>query len=173
MADPTRLKVLKALSSHIENVTAANGYQHDLTGRVSRGRNQFGAREPVPQITILEAVDLERDLAEAGEGLAIKDNWRILIQGWADDDEMNPTDSAYLLAADVQKILARIMIDLEMVNGNRVENPTYMLGGLVSGFRLRPPTVRPPDETSARSYFYMIAEVELAERLSDPYGETQ
>jgi hypothetical protein len=45
-----------------------------------------------------------------------------------------------------------------------------MLGGAIDGLRIEPGTVRPPDETSARSYFYLRVVVDVAESLEDPYA---
>ena len=57
MADPKRLVVLKALCSHLEaQVRTTNGFQHDLQGRVFRGRSVFGQDDPLPMVSVLSAL---------------------------------------------------------------------------------------------------------------------
>lgn len=166
MADSKRLQVLKALTAHLETITLENGYQHALAGRVYRGRAVFGAETPLPCVSILEALNPDRNPREAGAGIQTLDSWILLIQGWTEDGaEASPTDPAHNLMADVKKALGQLMRDGSPTN----PNPSYMLGGMIEGLRVEPGTVRPPDENSARSYFYLRAVVEIAESLEDPY----
>lgn len=167
MSDPKRLVILKALTAHLETITVANGYQHELAGRIHRGRATFGSETALPCVSILEAINPDRDPLTAGEGLSQKDAWVLLISGWTDydGDADPPTDYAHRLMADVKKCLGKV-ID----SGNpHAPNPSYMLGHVIEGFRVEPGTVRPPDESSARSYFYLRVVVDVAERLDDPY----
>lgn len=169
MADSKRLLALKALSEHIQTtVTKANGYQHDLAG-VARGKLKFSGMD-VPFVVVNEAIDLDQDMPQAGSGLQVLDAWPLYVQGWAEDDTENPTDPAYRLMADVQKALARILIDEEKINRVPTPNESYMLGGAIEGFVFGPGRVRPPDETSAYSYFYLPVVMHVAERLDDPYA---
>lgn len=167
MADSKRLQILKALTAHLETIRPVNGYQHDLLGRVYRGRGAFGSETALPCLSILEALNPDRAPREAGAGLRIKDDWILLIQGWTDTgDENHPTDEAHNLMADVKKALGVLMNEPSPT----LPNPSYMLGGIIEGLRVEPGTVRPPDETSARSYFFLRAVVEVAESLEDPYA---
>ena len=62
MADPMRLVILKALCAHIEaQVRISNGFQHDLQGRVFRGRSVFGQDDPLPMVSVLEAPRPDQD----------------------------------------------------------------------------------------------------------------
>lgn len=164
MADSKRLTILKALSAHLETITVANGYQHDLAGSVYRGRAAFGDDTPLPCLSILEPLNPDRDPRPAGAGIVQKEEWVLLIQGWVDDDEDNPTDPAHNLMADVKKALGQVMRDTYPT-----ANPVYMLGGVIESLRIEPGTVRPPDENSARAYFYLRAVVGVTEDLDDPY----
>jgi hypothetical protein len=167
VADSKRLQILKALTAHLEGIQHINGYQNDLDGRVYRGRAVFGAETPLPCVTIVEALNPDRNPLEAGDGLAQKDFWILLIQGWAESgSDEHPTDEAHNLMADVKKALGKIMDSGSPHN----PNPSYMLGGIIEGFRTEPGTVRPPDENSARSYFYLRAVVEVVETLEDPFA---
>lgn len=168
MADSKRLRILKALCDHIEDTVVPGGdYQHDLTGRVSRGRSYFGDETPLPWVNVIEAPETDRDPFEAGQGLAQKDQWVLLINGWVDDDHAAPTDPAHNLMADVKMALG-ILLD---PGSPHDRNPLYMLGGLIEDFRVEPGTVRPPDELSSRAYFYLRVVVGVAERLDDPYAD--
>ena len=166
MADPKRLVVLKALCAHIEaQVRVSNGFQHDLQGRVFRGRSVFGQDDPLPMVSVLEAPRPDQDLVTAKNGMQL-DDWPLYFQGWAQDDPSNPTDPAYRLAADVKQALA-MLID------RRPESaPYYLLGDLVLDLTISPGTVRPPDQLSSWAYFYLPGTVKLKESLTDPYRLT-
>ena len=164
MTDSKRLTILKALTAHLQGITPANGYQHDLSTAVHRGRVAFGNDTALPCVNILEPLNPDREPRIADAVLVQKDDWVLLIQGWVDDDESNPTDPAHLLMADVKKRLALLMID-----PLRDPNPAYMLGGKVANVFIEPGTVRPPDENSARAYFYLRIVLSVVEHLDDPY----
>ena len=166
MADPKRLVILKALCAHIEaQVRIANGFQHDLQGRVLRGRSVFGQDDPLPMVSVLEAPRPDQDLVTAKNGMQL-DDWPLYFQGWAQDDPSNPTDPAYRLAADVKQALA-MLID------RRPESaPYYLLGDLILDLTIGPGTVRPPDQVSSWAYFYLPVTVKLKESLTDPYRLT-
>lgn len=172
MTDPKRLVILKALTAHLAAINPGNGFQHDLTGRVFRGRSGFSSETPLPCLSILEAYNPDRSPLDAGAGLSQKDQWVLLVSGWTDydgDDTLGQepsVDAAHRLMADVKKALGSIL-DPGPTPHN--PNPSYMLGDVIEGLRVEPGTVRPPDETSNRSYFYLRIVVEVAERLDDPY----
>lgn len=165
MADSKRLKILKALTAIIETVTVDNGYQHDLEGRVSRGRVYFGRETPLPWVSILEGVNPDTAPSRAGANAVQRDSWVLLINGWAEDDPDHPSDPAHNLMADVKKALSTILD----IGPDRDPNPDYMLGGLLADFAIEPGVVRPPDELSERAYFYLRVVVGVSEKLADPY----
>jgi hypothetical protein len=158
-----RLDTLKALCDHLAGITPANGYAHDLTDRVWRGRSSFGAETPIPCLNLLEPLNPDREPRATDGGRVQKEQWVLLLQGWAVDDDANPTDPAHLLMADVKKRLAVLMDD-----GYPAGNPMYMLGGKIADLAVEPGTVRPPDENSARAFFYIRIVLSYAEDLSDP-----
>ena len=165
MTDPKRLVVLKELTAPLEGITPANGYQHDMTGRVYRGRSSFSSETLVPCINILEPLNPDRNPNVTDQGLVQSEQWVLLIQGWADDNEDNPTDPAHLLMADVKKRLAEMAKDTYPTT-----NPLYMLGGKIAGLYIEPGTVRPADENSARAFFYLRLVLTITEQLDDPYS---
>lgn len=166
MADSKRLHVLKRLTTFLEGVTVANGYDHDLTGRVSRGLAIVSSETPLPWVNIIENLNPDRDPMETGEGLIQQDDWILLLQGWVDTDEddIYPTDKAHALMADVKRRLSRIIDPGEPTS----RNPDYLLGGDIEGFLCEPGVVRPPDEISSTAYFYLRVVVKLVEHLDDP-----
>lgn len=167
MADTKRLALLKNLTAHLETeVSVANGYLHDLAGVVFRGRSNFGADDPLPCVNIIESLNPDRDMREAGDKMTQADRWVLLVQGWGADDRINPTDPAHLLMGDVKKALARLAaLDRQ---GDPV-HPNYLFGGLAAGLQIEPGTVRAPDEVSGLAYFYVRITVDLAEDLADPF----
>ena len=166
MADSKRLHVLKKLTTHLEGVTTVNGYDHDLTGRVSRGLLRFSDETPLPWVNIIENLNPDREPADAGARLVQRDSWVLLINGWVDTDEADiyPTDKAHALMADVKRRLASILTP----GAPHSPNVDYMLGGDIEGFAIEPGVVRPPDESSTAAFFYLRVVVEIVEYLDDP-----
>lgn len=162
MADSKRLRILKALTALIEEVTVANGFQHDLPGAVFRGRRLFTSNDPLPMVSILEY--LRPDLVETGAGYSRNKNqedFDLLIQGWAEDDPKNPTDPAHNLLADVKKKVAEIRDET---------SSNYRLGGLTVDLRQDGGVVRPPEETSAKASFYFRVTLTFVEDVGNPYA---
>lgn len=168
MADHIKLQVLKALTAHLEGITLANGYQHDLNGKVFRGRAVLGANEQVPILNILETPSpLDGFFADEQKTLR-RDTLVLLVQGWAEDDARNPTDPVYPLLADVQRRLSDI-VSLDE-GSNRPRWPgVYMLKGLISDMDIGQDAVRPAQEgVSAKAFFYMPIRITLPVNLIDP-----
>ena len=156
MADPKRLVVLKAITAHqLADLTVANGYQHDLAG-VWRGRNVISDGTALPCVALIEALNPDTDSRPPSGNHAIKVNvWHMLVQGWVADDEENPTDPAYLLAADVQKSLAKL------VPGR--------IAGYVEELSFEAPVCRPPDDVSSRAYFWLRLTMKIKDDSANPY----
>lgn len=162
MADPFRLRVLKALTAALKEITPANGYEFDLTGAVFRGRDTFGDKDPVPMISILEAIEEKPQVPAPQASGKSTGPWELLIQGFVEDDYDNPSDPAHLLMAAVKKRLVE----------ERIRDRQYdILGmnGKVTELRLSHGVVRPPDEVSGKAYFWLRLTLVLVENLQDPY----
>lgn len=166
MPDSKRLHVLKQLTAFLQGITPANGYEHDLSNAVYRGRGRFGEETALPCVNIIENLNPDRDPLEAGEKLLQRDNWVLLLNGWVETDEDDdfPTDKAHALMADVKKRLSGIINP----GPPHTPNPDYMLGDIVESFSVEPGVVRPPDETSSKAFFYLRVVVGMAEYLDDP-----
>lgn len=166
---PYRLAVLQRLTTLIEGTTGLdhNGVPFNLQGKVFRGRTEFGTETDLPAVSILESPN--PDIGKfAGDGQAMADNWVLLIQGWAIDDPMNPSDPAYYLAAAVTQRLSRITAQKD--GGRTLDKENYMLGDLVTSAEIGPSVVRPLDKsTSSRAFYYQPIRLGLACTLNDPY----
>lgn len=167
---PHRLAILMALTEHLKGITPGNGYDHDLSQSVYRGRNILGAdvRER-PILSILEAP--RPDIAiYTGEWEAWRaESWTLLIQGISRDDKYNPSDSAYYLCADVEKHLGRL-VSVRSQTGSPAFPDEHLLGGLITGLQVAPPVVRPPeDRVSASAFFFLPLRIGVAVDTSRPY----
>jgi hypothetical protein len=151
MADSVRLAIQKQLSSYLSTeVTVANGYQHTLTDAVFRGRFWFGDDDPLPMISILETLNPDREPVRVGNARGVqKDDWILLVQGWAREEFDNPTDSAHALMVDVKKALGKLRKQVydTALKGTAFEE--------VVELALEPGTVRPPDQLSERAFFWL------------------
>lgn len=167
--DPFRLRVLKALTAALEEITPANGYTFDLAGKVFRGREIFGEDDPIPMVSILEVPDEMSQNRQPTGSTTLEVKWELLIQGFVDDDFENPTDPAQHLQAQVKKRLS-----LERKKAQRAQPGTPSTGilgmnGAVMSLDLSPGVVRPPDGISGKAYFWLRCDITMVENLSDPY----
>lgn len=176
MADPFRLRVKKAISAQIKNVSIADGYIHDLgdftdsvgrtAERVFRGRDQYGDNDPLPMVSILEdpsALDANNAYEDDSTSTG---GYRLLIMGFVKDDSNNPTDPADILAADIIQALVKA----------KLGDFKYNIFGLgrkmpcVAKLMIGQPVVRPPDGIIADVAFcYIMITLTLVEDLEKPY----
>jgi hypothetical protein len=175
------------LTAVLKAITPANGYNNDLsdftdlatgdpTQRVFRGRNIFGADDPLPCLSILEnphAEDSLREEPRGGGGIA-RGPWELLIQGFAQDDAQNPSDPAHWLMADVKLALAR-----ERAKLKKTAMPATMggagydlfgMGTVVEDMKIGGGVVRPPDDVSAKAFFWLILSLTMAEDTGNPFA---
>jgi hypothetical protein len=153
---------MKALTAALEEITTANGYQHDMTGRVYRGRVIFGERDPIPMLSILEVPLPLQQIVSPRDATVSAGGWDLMVQGFVEDDSKNPTDPAHRLLADVKK---RLVAEKRRVTEGQVLGLTE-----ISNMRIGPGVVRPPDEVSAKAYFWLSLVLEMVEDLADPYA---
>lgn len=170
MADldrPLRLRILDALTASLKQITTANGYQHDLSSAVFRGRIAYGEDDPLPMVSILEPPVPPDKLPDPEDGTSQDTELELLIQGFVKDDKENPTDPAYILMADVKRRLA-----YEKQRPGQQGDGTF---GRTLGFdeigvlRIGSGTVRPADEVSAKAYFWLNITIQFAEDLDEPF----
>ncbi|RWO06283.1 MAG: hypothetical protein EOS07_21830 [Mesorhizobium sp.] len=175
MADPFRLRVMKAISAHLKSIVPANGYVADLSDytdsagrpaeRVFRGRTSYGDNDPIPMLSVLEDLRPADTLNGTANSVAAVNQFRILIQGFVKDDKTHPLDPAYHLSAEVIKAL---------VAGKKERFNLLGLGGTgpcVMGLSIGQPVHRPPDDdVSAVAYFLVPVTLTLAENLETPFA---
>lgn len=164
MNDSFRLRVLMALTDSLAQITPANGFQHDLTGSVFRGRSIFTHKDPLPMLSIMEPPQMPDQMESPSASTQQSTNFPLLIQGFVDDDRENPTDPAYRLLADVQKRLAY----------ERARQGGYdILGfeGRVMALHIGKGVVRSPDEiVSKDAFFWLPVTLEFAEDHANPFA---
>lgn len=169
MSDPFRLRVLKAMTAALQEITPANGYTHDLSTSVYRGRDTFGDGDPLPMVSILEnprALDPSQP-RETGQS---QGGWELLLQGFVKDDFENPTDPAYLLEAEVRKRLAE-----EKRRGSDYDSTGIFGMGqhvpCVTEIVIGSPVCRPADgQNSDVAFFWLSVTLTLAEDLEKPFA---
>lgn len=163
MSDPFRLRVLKALTAALEEITPINGYQHDLTGAVFRGRDTFGEKDPIPMISILEAIEEKAQLPSPESSTVAKGPWELLIQGFVGDSYEHPSDPAHLLMAEVKQ---RLIQERERERQYNI----FGMDGAIAELRISQGVVRPPDEVSGKAYFWLRITLIMVENVADPYS---
>lgn len=168
--DPLRLRILKKLSAAMAEITPENGYRNDLgpteqypNGKVARGRVVFGPADPLPMVVILEAPLQPEDIPSPPDSPDRTGAWDLIFQGFVEDDMENPTDPAHYLAADVIRRLA-------VEKKRNTDFELFDMGNDVLNLRIGVPVVRPPDELSAKAYFWLPVTLQIAENLEEPYG---
>jgi hypothetical protein len=166
--DPVTLRVLKAMTAALEEITPDNGYACDFAGRVFRGRIRFGPSDPVPMLCILESpIPLEQlpPPVDSSEGYG---PWELVIQGFVKDDKLNPTDPAHVALADVRR---RLAIERRKTSWDRPENGIFGMGRFIHKMYIGRGVVRPPDEASEKAYFWLQVTLDIVEDMADPYGD--
>ena len=162
MTDTFRLVVLKTLTSALEGIAVADGYQHDMLGKVVRGRTTLTAEDGEPPvIAINEKPVFPENLQAESSGQSIT-KLELLIQGFAQDDRKNPTDPAYILLGDTQKRLAQ----------EKARDDGFDILGFknrITAIRIGQGVVRPPDGVvSDTAFFWLPVTLEFSENQSNP-----
>lgn len=166
---PFRLAVLRRLTDILSEITIANGYQHDLAGAVFRGRTAFGANDPIPMLSLLEDPRAIAQDSAADSGIS-RGPWDLILQGFAEDDAVNPTDPAHILMADSKR---RLVAERGQRDERRQPN---ILGfgykaSAVEDILLGAGVVRPPDgDISDKCYFFLPVTLMLVEDHRNPFS---
>jgi hypothetical protein len=168
MKVPFRLRVLRALTEVIEGVNPDNGYENDLRGKVFRGRAVYDDNDPLPMVSIMEPpIPLEVMLSRESNPNSTGD-WELLIQGFVPDDPANPSDPAHILMAEVKSVLAK---EKKRDRGRNIFGIGYGSGGsAIVDMEIGQGSVRPGDDTSAYTFFWLTLTLKLSENLEDPYA---
>jgi len=169
--DPFKIRALKALTDALEEITPDNDYVSDLTDSVFRGRLWFGDTDPLPMVSIIEGTHPADDVAEPSFVKPVGEyDWDLLVQGFVDDDPLNPTDPAYVLMADVRRRLAALAT--RKAAGTNTLDPLGL--GLtdrnkIIALRIGPGVVRPADDVSAKAFFWLTLTLRVIDSAAHPY----
>lgn len=167
MADPTRLRILKALTDALKGITPANGFTYDLSEAVFRGRNLFDENDPEILVSILEPPESLDERPGPVDTSASIVEWPLLVQGFCVDDPVNPTDPAHILMAEVKMILVRERRRRKNVHTKDILGMGVVVDRMVIGGGV----VRPPDfEVSNRAYFWLPLTLTIADDNDDPFA---
>lgn len=176
MADHIKLQILKRITDDLENIGINNGYEHDLRGKVFRGRGVFSSTSDAPpMISIIEAPAPASNSFADPEGSVVKEGeWTLLIQGWAKDpskgiiEATHPTDAVYALLADVQRRMSDYCATA--ANGKPLFPGKYRIYNLATSVKLGAPVVRPADgDVSSLAFFYLPMRIDIAYSLTEPW----
>jgi len=161
--DPFSLQVLKALTAALEQITPANGYQHDLAGRAYRGRLILTPEDGLPAVAINEPPEVPESVNEPAASARRSTRHPLLIQGFVVDDRQNPTDPGYRLLSDVQKRLME-----ERTRGDGFDILGF--GSRVTALEIGRGVVRPPEAAvSDTAFFWLPVTIGYAEDLLNPF----
>lgn len=177
---PWKLRVLHALTDAIKEITPDAGYESNLsdfdpgdgvtTARVYRGRAWFGDEDPVPLVSVLENDSANEVSSPPVAATTSEYEWPLLIQGFVNDDPVNPTDPAYVLLADVRRRLAAERT--RKLPGSQSKFDPFGLGrgvNRVTEIRIGSGVVRPADDVSSKAYFWLPLVIVLTENAAEPY----
>jgi len=182
---PFRLRLLYAITNALKEITPANGYSTDLSDfdpgdgtpmtRVFRGRAWFGDSDPLPMVSVLEGSSPAESVEdEPMETRAGEYDLTLIVQGFVDDDKLNPTDPAYFLMADVRRRLAEERARRRPANsGSNGLDPFGLWSpaakNRIVDVRVGPGVVRPADDISSRAYFWLGLRVRLVDSADTPF----
>jgi len=174
--DPLRLHIMKRLCQVLREITPGNGFVSDFSGaegtpdnKVFRGRAVYGDDDPIPMLSVLETPIPLDQIASPIDSTYSSGGWEIMIQGFVEDDKANPTDPAYVALADVKQ---RLVQERNKVSAQRAVDGPLGLGKEVVGINIGTGVCRPPDEISAKAYFWLLIVLDIAEDMSRPYVVT-
>lgn len=168
MTDPFRLRVMKAFADGIaEKVTPANGCTNDLTDSSFFGRAVWGDSDPIPLASLIEDPREQTTTGTVVAGKGHRVPWRLLLQGFVDDNPVSPTEPAYILSAELMTAVAEIAQenfdrDDSVLGSRRKVNVIQQIG-------IGAPIVRPPDEFSSKAYCWIPLTLDLFETPSAPF----
>lgn len=172
-----QLAILKFLTDHLEGINPSNEnpatgepYTTDLSGSVVRGVLTIGSDRKVPLLAINEPPTPTDSLFADAGATKKKEVWRLLLQGFAEADENNSNDPAYLLKAITEQRLSRLV---EETQGRHTFPEGKAFAKLViAKLKVHQGVVRPPDDkVSPTAFFYIPLTIEMGTDICNPYHQ--
>lgn len=172
MKIPKRLLIMKRLEALLLAAPIEiDGVEHDLAGKIVRGKSLIGDEVTVPLLAILESPRPDFAQYAGEEKLTMFDNLTLLIQGRCTNDAVYPSDPAYWFSAAVIERLS--WIEAEKKSSQMPLHPEhYKLGNIITSMEVAPPVVRPPeDKSSAWAFFYLVVRFGVAGDIANQYTQ--
>lgn len=162
---PFRLEVLMRLTALLGTISTGAGYFTTIPEEnIFRGRIAFGESDPLPMLVLIEPpIPVELATVPPGSPSSME-FWDLLIQAFVEDDPKNPTDRAHYLAADVRKVIAAHKLATQSTCKLGFGNKANTVEDIFIG-QLK---VRPADEISAKTYFWLPISLKVVEDLANP-----
>jgi len=161
---PFRLEATRRLGELLVTTGAPLYFTTLPITSIFRGRVEFGDNDPLPMIVLIEPpIPMELATVPLASPHSVE-NWDILIQGFVEDDPLNPTDPAHYLLADVEKAIG-------VHKEQNQSNPKLGFGdraNTVEDILVGQPKVRPADEISAKAYFWLPVSLKVYRNLANP-----
>ncbi len=174
MTDSFRLRVQKQIAVALAEINPTNDYEFDFTNAVFRGRMSFGDGDPCPMLSILEPPVPAEAFNSPANAPSANGEWVLLIQGFVNDDRVNPTDPAHRAMAEVKKRLAveqKRKQDLPRRGDNPFGLNTPDSRNRLESFKIGAGVVRPPEPSlSNKAYFWLNLTLKIVEDNSDPFS---
>lgn len=172
---PLRLRIQEAITAVLATVPQTYGDTETLDGHVFRGRAIFGDDDPLPMVCLLEDVDEKLQTPTPVGGKTTKFPWTLLIQGFTEDDRLNPSDPAQELMALVRQRLMQECVKAQGTSPNRppvsaAGQGPFGFGNVITEVRMSPGVVRPADEVNGKAYFWFKLTLEIVENGLDPFS---
>lgn len=161
---PKQLRVLRKLKALLEVTSGYEGVKCWL------GKSVLTAKDTQDTLSILEAPRPIIGEAAAEQGVKRLEPWTLLVQGWPLDDPEEPSAPAYWMKAAVEQQLSLVVAELP--NGQKRDDPLYMLGGDITALTIGQGVVRPPSEEAASrlAMFYLPLIVGITTDVRNPYA---
>ena len=168
--DSKQLTIMKRLTAQLQTITPANGYDYDLSASVYRGKGTFGSDDAPPFLNIMETLrpDARPDFGGT-EQLIRVERWELFIQGFAVQDDTNPTDNLYQLKAATEFCLSQLVVCTP--EGSPVYPAAYRLGRIVNAITIGPGIVRASTPVQGgTTAFYLPLVISYGINMADPYS---
>lgn len=151
MPDSVAQQIFNALTTRLEQITVANGYNNDP--EIFKGRRSFTWRVGSPvRITVWSP---EASPPEERHAERIDVSLTVMVEGFAEDGGTNPFDTALKMIADIKKAV--------------LGPDDQTLGGLVSAMGWAGDGVHMPEEGSKIVSAQVGLVIEYPELRGDPY----
>lgn len=164
-----RAQAINGLAETIRSITPANGYVFDLSSSVYVGEVKFGDEAKPPFIAILEPPIVLHKQKYVYNCQQQEYSIDLIVQGFVEKNVTNQFDGTamgYALLAEVRKAIATEVRDKGL---NLTQRNIFGAGRNLVEVKMDHGIVRPADEMSTLSYFWMTMTLDIFEDAINPY----